>query len=638
MSVLPESETLECTLGKPKRLDDAGTCVDAVIEKVGKDIRVALPLGLGKANRFVNALYNRAKRDSSLRLRIYTALTLERPQASSDLERRFLEPIVERVFYGVPELEYAKARRQGELPENVDVEEFFLATGTLLENTYSQQRYNSVNYTHALRRLLAADVNVVAQMIARDGENRFSLSCNPDITLDLLPALKKRRERGEKIAIVGEINDNLPFMPNDAKVSADTFDLLLNVGVDALFGPPSPRVSLVDHAIGLHAAQLVQDGGTLQIGIGALGDAAAHALLLRHKRNSVFQEVCRALHGGAGQPLVSDIGEPFADGLYGCSEMVTQGLFELVKAGVIGRAPRQHSSIVLDGGFFLGPQKFYEDLRSARPEIRKAINMTRVADVNDLYGDEEQRRRERVNARFINVAMKATALGAIVSDALEDGRVVSGVGGQYNFAAQGHELDGARSIMVLRATRQSKGKTVSNIVWNYGHTTVPRHLRDIVVTEYGIADLRGQPDCEVINRMLSICDARFQDEIIKSAKAAGKIANNYQLPETFRKNTPYRLEEALSPHVRNGNLPAFPFGTDLTDIEQQVSAALLRLKEEGAPWLRVAMTGLDSILLKGALRRLNPQLKRMRLAKTHSPKEKLLQLIFTTALRRTFAP
>ena len=107
--------------------------------------------------------------------------------------------------------------------------------------------------------------------------------------------------------------------------------------------------------------------------------------------------------------------------------------------------------------------------------------------------------------------MKATLFGAAASDGLEDGRVVSGVGGQYNFVAMAHELAGARSILLLRATREAGGAVESNIVFNYGHATIPRHLRDIVVTEYGIADLRGRTDAEVAGALIAIADRRFQD-------------------------------------------------------------------------------------------------------------------------------
>ena len=74
---------------------------------------------------------------------------------------------------------------------------------------------------------------------------------------------------------------------------------------------------------------------------------------------------------------------------------------------------------------------------------------------------------------------------------------------------------------MLRATRQSKGRTQSNIRWNYGHTTIPRHLRDLVATEYGVADLRGKTDRNVIAAMLAITDSRFQDELVRQAKDAG---------------------------------------------------------------------------------------------------------------------
>lgn len=618
---------------QPVSFSDAAACADAVVRRVGKDIRVALPLGLGKANLFVNALYRIAEQDPSIRLRIYTALTLETPQASGDLEGRLLRPIVERVFAGYPELEYARARRRGKLPPNIDVEEFFLATGALLGNSYAQQHYNSVNYTHALRRILTAGVNVVAQMIARSShDDRYSLACNPDITLDLLPALK---DRAEPIAIVGEINDALPFMPNDAAVDADRFDFLLDAGPYTLFAPPAPRVSLREHAIGLHAARLVRDGGTLQIGIGSLGDAAAHALLLRHRRNDSFLKACAALDGAGVAFSLQGLGDsaPFSDGLYACSEMVTQGLFALVREGVIARAPHDGSSVVLDGGFFLGPTKFYDDLRSASADMLETINMTRVADLNDLYGDERRRRRERKHARFINNAMKATALGAIVSDALEDGRVVSGVGGQYNFTAQAHELEGARSIMLVRSTRRTKGKLESNIVWSYGHVTIPRHLRDIVVTEYGVADLRGQPDSEVVKRMLAICDARFQDAIAQTAKSAGKLEQSFDIPERWRGNTPERVEAALQPVA--DALPRYPFGTDLTAREQDLADALTRLQRMTETKLGAARAALAALTHIRTAHGYSSHLRRLDLDRPKNLRERAYQLLVAHALRRS---
>ena len=151
---------------------------------------------------------------------------------------------------------------------------------------------------------------------------------------------------------------------------------------------------------------------------------------------------------------------------------------------------------------------------------------------NELLGpDWEAKVAQRRDARFINSAMMATLGGAVVSDGLEDGRVVSGVGGQYNFVAQAHDLPGGRSIIAVRATRASGGTLESNIRWNYGHETIPRHLRDIVLTEYGIADIRGRSDAEVAAAMIEIADSRFQAGLVADAKRAGKLPQDYVIPE-----------------------------------------------------------------------------------------------------------
>ena len=72
---------------------DADRLADAIIQKVGKKIVLALPLGLGKANHIANALFARASADPSIRLDIFTALTLEKPRARNEIERRFLTPL-----------------------------------------------------------------------------------------------------------------------------------------------------------------------------------------------------------------------------------------------------------------------------------------------------------------------------------------------------------------------------------------------------------------------------------------------------------------------------------------------------------------------------------------------------------------
>ncbi|HWA31464.1 MAG TPA: acetyl-CoA hydrolase/transferase C-terminal domain-containing protein, partial [Rhizomicrobium sp.] len=216
-----------------------------------------------------------------------------------------------------------------------------------------------------------------------------------------------------------------------------------------------------------------------------------------------------------------------------------------------------------------------------------------VSFTNQLYGDEDAKRAARVGARFVNSAMMATLMGAVISDGLEDGRVVSGVGGQYNFVEQAFALPDARSVLTLASTRTANGKTTSNIRWTYGHETIPRHLRDIVVTEYGVADLRGKSDSNVIAAMLSISDSRFQPELARVAKDAGKLPRNYEIPAIHRDNTPDKIEGQLGPLRDRGLLPEFPFGTDFTPVEQRLMSALSPLKISSRSQLAgLALSGL----------------------------------------------
>ena len=181
-----------------------------------------------------------------------------------------------------------------------------------------------------------------------------------------------------------------------------------------------------------------------------------------------------------------------------------------------------------------------------------------------------------------------TLLGALVSDGLEDGRVISGVGGQHNFVTQAFALPGARSIISVKATRRAGGKVTSNIRFNYGHVTIPRHERDVIVSEYGLADIRGKSDEQVVAAMLAIADSRFQGELLRAAKDAGKIAKAYEIPAAFRDNTPERIERALKPL----ELSPYPFGCDFTPVEQRLLPALEKLKTATPARLaRLALAG-----------------------------------------------
>jgi hypothetical protein len=176
---------------------DVESCVDAILAKVGKRIVFGMPLGLGKPNHLANALYNRARNDPGISLRILTALSLAVPKGSNDLERRFLEPFAQRIWGNYPALAYLEDLSRGTLPANVEVSEFFMKAGVFLDNPIEQQNYISSNYTHIARDMLANGVNVLAQLVARkviNGRTYLSLSCNPDVSPSIIPLLREMEQ------------------------------------------------------------------------------------------------------------------------------------------------------------------------------------------------------------------------------------------------------------------------------------------------------------------------------------------------------------------------------------------------------------------------------------------------------------
>jgi hypothetical protein len=569
----------------PKLFSDPEAIAEDIIRDVGTNLVVGLPLGLGKANHVINAIYARAVADRSINLTLFSALTLEKPKPANLLERRFIGPVIDRLFGGYPDLAYAGALHAGALPPNIQVIEFFFLAGRWLHVPFAQQHYISANYTHAASYLLSRGLNLITQLVAKrmvDGVARYSLSCNTDTTLDILRA---RAEGRASFKLVGQVNSELPFMPGAGDLSGEEFSAVLDSPATdfPLFAPPAEPISDTKYAIGLHAAGLVPDGGTLQIGIGQVGDALAQGLIVRHRDNAQFHGIMRRLAPGIERQSALQTG-PFEKGLYGVSEMLFEAFLGLIDAGIIRR---EVDGVTLHGAFFLGPKSFYRALREMPPAQIARIQMMPVSFTNELYGDEAAKRRARVDARFVNNVMMATLMGAAVSDGLEDGQVVSGVGGQYNFVAQAFALQGARSILALEATRWSGARAQSNIRWNYGHETIPRHLRDVFVTEYGVADVRGKSDAETIAAMLAVTDSRFQAELTKVAKDAGKLPKDFEISRVHRENFPERIVQALKPARDAGLLPSFPFGSDFTATEQRLIPALQVLQEAQRTPLRL---------------------------------------------------
>lgn len=652
---------------------DCQALVDQMLRELGNTLVVALPLGLGKPVPLVNALYQRAKADPGIDLTFLTALSLERPAPADDLRGRFLEPVFQRLYEGCPALDYMADLGANRLPANITIKEFFFQPGSRLGNFHAQYHYISSNYTHAARDVADNGCNVVMQLVARreteDGETRLSMSCNPDTSAELIDRL---RQVGRPFLAVAVINEQLPYMCGDAEVLPDDYDLILQGEEHShpLFSVPKlPPVEAADYLLGLNASCLVPDGGTLQIGIGALGDAVAYALCLRQQNNAAYRDalIASGVLTPENRGLVKRLGGTgrFEKGLYGATEMLVEGFLALLEAGVLKRevydfwalqilvnegrcdpdnldsavlegmaelgvreirgkdfAILQHHGLFIDscryhngyitapdgarvaanmadphsrrvmaqclgsllrngqllhGGFFLGSRDFYRALRDLPETLRRKINMTGVNKINQLDHNPRLYRAQRVHARFINTGLKATLNGAVVSDTLQSGQVLSGVGGQYNFVSMAHQLLTGRSILMIRAVRQNSHHSESNIVWEYGACTIPRHLRDMVITEYGMADVRGKSDGEVIKALLNVADSRFQDNLLARAISAGKVEPDYQIPPQYRDNTPARVQQVVAALRKQGDFPAYPFGSDFTEEELRVAGALKSL-------------------------------------------------------------
>jgi acyl-CoA hydrolase len=649
--------------------DTYAMAASKIIEQVGKTIVIAVPLGIGKPIGLLNALYRLAESDQSINFTIITALTLVKPNFSNELEKRFAEPVLDRLLQNYEDPIYEKARRLQQLPANIRVIEFFLTPGNYLHNSYVQQNYISSSYTNVASDLLNYSINVLAQQVARSKDNpqQFSLSSNSDLFHQVAEHLRKQKLENKKIAIVAEVNSNLPFMPGiDAVVSAETFTDVVDAGhYKTLFSLPREELTVQDHLIGLYTSCLIKDGGCMQIGIGKLSTAVANALIMRHEQNAEYCKLMNKLL--ANQSLVDSL-DVFKTGLYASTEMFSDDYMYLYKHDILKKRVYDHAGLqrllnlhkindditsqtievlldnkiinskltnldfqflikfgifkdgisfeagnlllksgekipadlslllskqaifakclgdklklgkIMHAGFFIGSAEFYNSLNNLSLKELQLIEMTSIARTNSLVWSYELLSLQRQHARFINSAMMVTLGGAVISDGLNNLQEVSGVGGQFDFVNMAKMLPNAKSIIVCHSVRKTNKGLKSNILWDYSNFTIPRYLRDVIITEYGIADCRSKTDAEVIKAILNITDSRFQQELLLTAKKYGKLPVNYEIPKCFQQNYPEVITSIVHELQNNGYCKPYPFGSDFTKDEIVIQKAFMYLK------------------------------------------------------------
>ena len=704
--------------------DDYEKTAKNIIATVGKNIVFGAPLGLGKPVGVLNALYRIAESDPSINLTIITALTLARPVLHSDLEKRFIEPFLARILKDYEELLYEQARVDQKLPKNINVIEFFLSTAKFLHNDYVQQNYICTSYTDVARDTSYYKMNVIGQQVSHRATNKnlYSLSSNSDLFPDVL---RYMRESGQKLAIVAEVNNNLPFMHGDAVIEAETFtDIVDTNQYKTLFAIPHDELSSEDQLIGLYTSTLVKDDSCLQIGIGKLSNSLTASLILRNSDNNLYQKILERLKVeekfGATIKLWGETGV-FNKGLYASTEMLCDGYLQLYKQNILRKQVYDHvglqkllnagaitdtikpdiidvllehqiiqphlthddfiflkkfgilagdvdweegflmlpggerlaaklatkhdknaivseclgktlkTGIIAHAGFFLGSTDLYQALLDLSDAELEKFNMTFVARTNALLWWPELLKLQRQHTRFVNSAMMVTLGCVVISDGLTNMREVSGVGGQFDFLQMALELEGSRSIINCRSTRKNNGKIETNIIWEYVNATGPRFLRDIIITEYGVADCRSKTDAEIIKAMLNVSDSRFQPKLLQTAKNAGKIPKDYQIPPAFQNNFPHVIEAIVKEFQAHGHFDPYPFGTELTDVEQTLKPALLLLGSF-SKWKLLRTVMAANLYFKDD-EPFKPYLERMQLYKPKDFKEVIYKKLLKYMLR-----
>lgn len=321
------------------------------------------------------------------------------------------------------------------------------------------------------RGLMPADV-VFAMASPMDEHGFFSLSLGPDYTM---AAIAKAR------AVVLEVNPNVPFANGAchihiSKVTAliESNDPLLEVGL--------PKIGPVQEAIGKYVADMIPNGATLQIGYGGIPDAVVMQLTHKH-----------------------DLGIH--------TEMIGDGIMTLVEAGVVNNSKKNVNNGKMLATFALGSNKLYRFMHR-----NPALEMHPVDITNDPYlaGQND-------NLHCVNATMQIDFMGQCGSESL--GAVpYSGTGGQSDFVRAANRSNGGKAFIVLPAT--AKDDTISRIVPTLSvgtHVSTSKNDINYVVTEFGVAQLRGKTAKQRCEALIGIAHPNFRGELREAAKKMGLL-------------------------------------------------------------------------------------------------------------------
>jgi acyl-CoA hydrolase len=275
--------------------------------------------------------------------------------------------------------------------------------------------------------------------------------------------------------VVAQVNPQMPRTHGDGLIHVDAIDWLVEFAEPIPELPPH-EMSEQERAVGRNCAELVEDGATLQIGIGALADATLSALS-DHQRLGIH------------------------------TEMLSDGVVDLVEKGVItGEAKRVHPGKIV-AGFALGTRKLYDFL-----DDNPLVAMLDIAYVNDAA---VIRRNPRVTA--VNSAIEVDLTGQVCADTIGDLQF-SGVGGQMDFIRGASLSEGGKPIIALPSvTATGKSRLVPALAPGAGVVTTRAHVH-FVVTEHGIADLWGKNLRQRAAALIGIAHPSHRDALAAEAR------------------------------------------------------------------------------------------------------------------------
>ena len=295
----------------------------------------------------------------------------------------------------------------------------------------------------------------------------FSLSLGVDYTM---AALRKAR------AIVLEVNPNVPFANGDCHIHISQVTALTESS-DPLFEVGLPKIGPVQEAIGSYVAEMIPNGATLQIGYGGIPDAVVMQLTNKH-----------------------DLGIH--------TEMVGDGIMTLVEAGVVTNRKKNYHHGKMLATFALGSKKLYQFMHR-----NPALEMHPVDFTNDPYiaGQND-------NLHCINATMQVDFMGQCGSESLGF-KPYSGTGGQADFVRAANRSNGGKAFIVLPST--AKDDTISRIVPTLSagtHVSTSKNDINYVVTEFGVAQLRGKTAKQRCEALIAIAHPNFRGELREAAK------------------------------------------------------------------------------------------------------------------------